>query len=208
MQITVFGAAGNVGQHVVRMLLDDGHQVRVFIHKTAPFEASDLLTIVSGDVHDAAAVADAVQGSQVVISTLGSWGTPSKDIVSSATRSILAAMRVHGIDRFITLTGSAAVAPGEQLSFAGKMSHRLFGLIAPKILRDAESHLQLVAASDVRWTTLRASIIRDGKLLPYTLNATLPTPWEIISRRTVAKALIDQINATNELRSAPHIHTR
>ncbi len=55
MQVTVFGASGNVGQRVVERLLVDGHEVVAFVHSSAPFAENDKLKVVTGDVHDAVA---------------------------------------------------------------------------------------------------------------------------------------------------------
>lgn len=206
MTITVFGASGKVGRLVVEQLLAAGHTVTVFVHSNSPFEISERLRIVKGDVHNAPFVEAAVRGSEAVISTLGSWGTPTKDIVSTATGAIIPAMLQTGAKRLITLTGSGAWTPGDKISIANRVQHAAFRLLAGKIIRDAEDHLRLLADSQLDWTCLRSPVMKQGAPTAYELNKAMPKPWETISRATVAKAIVDQLYDQSYLRSAPHLH--
>ncbi len=83
MHITLFGANGKVGQLVLTYALEQGHTVTVFVHSQPQFALKDGISVRQGDVHDKTAVQAAVAGSDAVISTLGSWGTPAKDILTS-----------------------------------------------------------------------------------------------------------------------------
>jgi putative NADH-flavin reductase len=71
MQITIFAASGKFGQLVTRRALAANHHVRAFVHSRDPFELSDQLTVLHGDVSDKEAASQALIGSQAVISTLG-----------------------------------------------------------------------------------------------------------------------------------------
>jgi putative NADH-flavin reductase len=208
MTITVFGASGNIGRLVVQKLLADGHNVTVFVHSHSPFELSRQIKIVKGDTHNAAFVEAAVRGSDVIISTLGSWHTPTKDIVSSAMRHAIPEMQKNGIKRIITLTGSAAWAPGDTLTTSNKLQHRLFSTIAGKIIKDSEDHLQLLHKSGLEWTCLRSPIMKNGTATEYVLNQALPKAWETITRETVAQAIIDQLTDTSHYQQAPQLHAR
>lgn len=203
MKITIFGASGKVGRLVVDKLLVAGHQVTVFVHSSGSFEESDKLAIVKGDVHNAADVIQAVDGADLVISTLGSWGTKQKDILGSAMQNLIP---IIGNRRIITLTGSAAQAPGDVITTGNKISHAVFGLIAKPILIDGESHLKQLSESKANWTSLRAGIMKNGPAKSYVLNQKLPGAFETVSRNTIVQAIIDQISATDQIGQAPHIH--
>lgn len=78
MKVVVFGASGKVGKIVVANLLNDGYHVRAFVHSSNPFEDHAKLETIKGDIYAIKDVEAAVRGVDVVVSTLGSWGTKKK----------------------------------------------------------------------------------------------------------------------------------
>ena len=72
MQLTVFGASGGVGTHVVALAAQRGHQVRAVYRSTPqpppPQRAEVFLT---PDIFDPAAAAEAIRGADVVITAVG-----------------------------------------------------------------------------------------------------------------------------------------
>jgi putative NADH-flavin reductase len=205
MQVTVFGASGKIGRLVTQRLLDEGHSVVAFVHRTE-LPAQPKLRFVKGDIHDAQAIAKALAGSQAVVSALGSWGTKTKDILSSAMRVVVPAMQEAGIQRIVTLTGSGAYAAGDKPKLLDKLGHFSFGLIAHKIIVDSEEHLRILQDSGLDWTVLRSPVMTNGTYTSYKLNSNVPLPWESISRPAVAKAMVEQLSAKNLNKSAPFIH--
>ncbi len=208
MNITVFGASGKVGQLVVKRLIDQGHSVQAFVHGTAPFAESDQLTIVKGDVHSAEDIARALHGADAVISCLGSWRTPTKDILSSAMRHIAPEMQRRGIKRIVSLTGAAARAPHEQFRLRDRLNRRLLMLAARDILVDGEEHLRLLAESDLDWTVLRSPVMSNRAASGYRLRDVPGSPFETISRQTVATAMVDQLEDKGHLCSAVQLRPR
>lgn len=208
MQITVFGASGKVGHLVVDKLLANGHAVTVLVHHNGAFVPNPKLGIVTGDVHDPLSIEQALKGAEAVISTLGSWGTPTKDILSAAMQAAIPIMERRGVKRFITLTGSGAWAPDDTITVSNKIAHAAFSVIAKEIIRDAETHLQLLHNSKLEWTCLRAPVMRSATTTNYVLNHKLPTPWETIPRHAVAQAIVDQLEDREHLFAAPQLHSR
>ena len=206
MNVVVFGANGKVGSIVVAKLLDAGHGVTAFVYGNSSFQAHPKLTVVSGNVKEAHDVHQALAGADVVISTLGSWGTKTKDILSSGMQTIIPAMQTHGIQRIVSLTGSAAQAPGDTWGPMGKLNHLLLRLVAPKILRDGEQHIQLLHASNLDWTVVRSPVMNESGTERYALTTTLPGLLETINRHAVAQCLVDQLSDTEHVKQAPHLH--
>src|SRR5438552_5559197 len=70
--VTVFGATGNIGRHVVDQLLADGHTVTAYVRNQSKVTTTRAnLRVVEGDLTDDDAIARAVDGASAVISALG-----------------------------------------------------------------------------------------------------------------------------------------
>lgn len=207
MRVTVFGASGKTGRHVVKRLLGDGHEVVAFIHKSSPFKDDEHLVLIQGDIHDIGNVRQAVKDSEAVISALGSWGTKSKDIVSSGTENIIAAMSERGTKRIVSLTGSDAAASGDRSNILGRMLHFLIKLSpAHKILADGEKHIKLLENSELDWTVLRSPVMNNkGDVGDFTVSTIKPGLWQTVNRQSVANALVDLLEGENYHKQAPYI---
>lgn len=206
-QITVFGANGKVGRLVVEELLLRGHTVVAFVHNDTSMVASDNLRVVQGDIYAPDDVTAALAGSTVVVSTLGSWGTPKKDILATGMKHIIAAMKLHNVHTIVSLTGADARAPGDRLTVIHRLTHLFIGLTAGKILTDGETHIQLLADSGTDWTVIRSPIMRSAlpKTDQYGLSSTRPLPWQTIARRLVALAIVDAVEDRTWRQKAPFV---
>lgn len=205
MIIVVFGANGKVGRKIVGKLLADGHTVRAFIHHHSGLTPHKKLKLIKGDIHLLNDVERAINGSDAVISALGSWGTKTKDIVASGTANIIPAMEKHGVKRIVTLTGAGAQDIFDQPGLIDKISRPLLFLVAGKILRDGERHIALLRASQLDWTVVRSPAMLENGKSRYKLSNKAPFPWETIVRRDVALAMAGLATSNSKYRSAPFI---
>ena len=99
MKLVVFGATGGTGHQIVTQALAQGHTVTAFVRRPEAVTTQHAnLSIVQGDILDAAAVAAALAGHDVVLSALGTRGD-DKPVLPDGTRNILAAMAQAGIRR-------------------------------------------------------------------------------------------------------------
>ncbi|HET6924679.1 MAG TPA: NAD(P)H-binding protein [Candidatus Saccharimonadales bacterium] len=207
MQVTVFGASGKVGHLVVEELLARGHTVVAFIHRRQLFVPNNRLIIKTGDIYDAAAVAEALRGSDAVISCLGSWGPKGRDVLSAAMRNIIPAMREQKISRIVTLTGSGATAPQEKTGVGHGLIMKVFRPFpAGKVFNDGEEHMRLLAASGLDWTTVRSPVMTNFGGASYRLDVGPGSQLRPIARAAVANALVDQLDDTRWLHRAPVIY--
>ena len=203
MNIALLGASGHVGRQLCAELLKRGHTVTAFVHSnTQALSESPRLHIVVGDVRDAQDVKKAIQNTDVVISTLGSWGTPTKDIVSTATKHLLPLL---GARRYISVTGAGARLPNEKLSTSGIVNRLFLQIIAQPVLHDADEHLRLLTSSHCSWTAFRAPVMTSKKRNTYTLRTYSPAPWQTVPRAAVVQALADSVEKNTSPRSAPYI---
>lgn len=209
MKIVVFGATGGVGKHLLELALAQGHEVTAFARNPAAVTGKDpKLKVVQGDARDAAAVAAAVAGQDVVVSTLGPSGRdPKKNgsmtICSEATPHILAAMKQHGVRRFLCVS---SVGIGDSKAHAGFLLNKIFApLFLKEPFADKEKQEAQVMATDLDWIIIRPSGLHDGPAKgKYKVAMNGPVPARI-ARADVADFLVKQLTGTEYVRKAPSI---
>src|SRR3954453_12078545 len=141
MNVTVFGATGGIGSRVVEQLHSRGHHVTAYVRNPGKIPASwdDTVTVVTGELSDAAAVDRAVKGADAVVSALG----PSLDRKASGlplvegTRNIVAAMQRHGPRCYVGNSTPSVLDPREKPTWQTRLSTRM----AKTFLRRAYNEL-------------------------------------------------------------------
>ncbi|MEO6247211.1 MAG: NAD-dependent epimerase/dehydratase family protein [Sphingomicrobium sp.] len=131
MIVSVTGATGFVGGHVLRALQDAGHGVRALTrHPPRPREG---VIWVEGDLADSAAL---VEGCDCVIHVAGVLNAPDAAGFESGnvagTAAILAAAAAAGVRRFVHVSSLAAREPG--LSLYGASKARAEALVSDALL--------------------------------------------------------------------------
>jgi len=71
MRIAITGANGHIGCNITRLLLEEGHELRLLVHQRQDSVAELGAELVRGDVTDAAAMAGLVRGMDAVVHTAG-----------------------------------------------------------------------------------------------------------------------------------------
>lgn len=203
--ITIFGASGKVGRLVVSDALARGYSVTAFVHSHSDFDTHPALTVVQGDIHNKSDIQKALADSTAVISTLGSWGTKQKDILTAAMLSIIPAMEAGGFTRIVSLTGADARARGDDMGLIHYLSHTVIRIMNGKILKDGEAHIKLLENSTLDWTVMRAPIMNSRDSRVHMLSNKRPYPWSTIPRKAVADALLNQLEKNSLSQQAPFI---
>ena len=166
MNVTVLGATGGVGSHVVEQLRSRGHHVTAYVrnpHKV-PSTWSDEVDLVVGELDDAPAIDRAIRGAEAVVSALG----PSVDRKTTGlpliegTRNIVTAMHNHGVRRYVGNGTPSVLDPREQPTW----QTRLPTFMAKTFLRRAYDELvgmsEIVMTSGLDWTIVRFIAPKDG----------------------------------------------
>ena len=190
MNITVFGANGRVGQRVVRRALDRGHHVQAFVHSRDPFDPHGQLSVSAGNVADGTAVQGAVAGADAVISTLGTFRRGTGPVLAPGLRTITDAMRQHGSSRLVTLTGAGVTRPGRRNGARAHLNRFVLTLMDRTAVVDAEQALEIVAATDLAWTTVCAPTISADGPDGYVLTPQMPSLLAKVSGPAVAASLV------------------
>jgi len=92
LTVGIFGATGNVGKQLLQRCIDSEYNIKVLARKPeklADFATYEKLEIIKGSIESSDVVASVVQGTDVVVSTLGNVG--DLQIMDTAALNILAA---------------------------------------------------------------------------------------------------------------------
>ncbi|MEM5385562.1 NAD(P)H-binding protein [Paraburkholderia phymatum] len=161
VKIALFGATGMIGSRIAAEAARRGHQVTAFARNPArvPADVANLKA-AQADVTDAASVAAAARGHDVVASA---YAPPMDDValIGKATRALVDGTREAGIRRLVVVggAGSLEVAPGKQLvdSEGFPEAYKAIALAH----RDA---LPILRASALDWTFFApAALIAPGE---------------------------------------------
>lgn len=158
MKIALIGGSGFVGSAVLEEALRRGHAVKALARDPARLAAQPRLTVVQADAQDAAQVAAAVEGQDLVISAYNpGWNAPDLyDAFLRGSRAIVAGVKRAGVRRLLVVggAGSLYVAPGVQLVDTDGFKDHVPPHIVPgaRAARDALTELQAETALD--WTFL------------------------------------------------------
>ena len=83
MRIFLTGAGGYVGLHILRELLEDGHQVTAVVRspeKLGPFAQHPLLRVVNTDLENETRIIQELSGQEVCVHAAVIWGDPGSEL--------------------------------------------------------------------------------------------------------------------------------
>lgn len=205
MKVVIFGASGRVGKLLVQEALYRGHEVTAVLMRKGEMLFPDSVHVVEADVHDAAAVEAAVAGKDIVLSALGSWGTKEQDILVSAMRCIVPAMKKNNIRRIVSLTGADTRHAGDKRSISSCFMEYVLKFIAPQVYEDGQEHIRVLSESELDWTVIRSPRMKEGLVKKYKLDIKSTQAWHNISRLTIVRAMLDQLESDRFFQAAPII---
>lgn len=163
MRLVVLGAAGGTGRQVVAQALTAGHEV------TAVARSADALAgfrsrcdVVTADVLRVDTLPAAIEGADAVVFAVGSPNRSTTVVYSDGIRNVLDTMRDTGVKRIVTISSSRIDVPRE----APLVRRLMVRFVIEKIFRNV--YLEMLRMedelrhSDVVWTMIRSSKLRDG----------------------------------------------
>jgi putative NADH-flavin reductase len=162
MNITVFGATGGTGRHVVAQALDAGHQVTAVVRDaarlTVPARAG--LTVFTALLDDQAAVRQAVADADAVVDALGVRVTGPTTFRADTARVVTAAMRDAGVRRLVAVSASGAHTTGDSLPIR-LLVKPVLGQFLRHQFADMLAMEEVVRASGLDWTIVLPPRLTD-----------------------------------------------
>ena len=163
MKVVVFGATGGTGRELVKQALGHGHSVRAFVRKPDRLKViHHRLEVITGDVQDAKAVAEAVRGHDAVLSALGIYERKPNTILSDAMRTIVTAMEQEQVKRLLMVS---SLGVGDSKGQLGPLYNSvLLPLLLKEIFADKETAETVVRESALDWTIVRPGRLTNARL--------------------------------------------
>jgi len=206
-KILVLGATGPTGRHIVAQAKERGYDVTTLVR--SPQKAADLqgVKLFVGDARDETILRRALEGRDAVISALGTPASPFKEVtsLSSATRSLISAMKAEQVSRLVAITGIGA---GDSIGHGGFLFDKLiFPLLLRKVYADKNRQEAIVKDNGLDWTIVRPSILNNkpGRGTTKALTDLSNHHGGGIAREDGAKFVLDQVTSDTWMRKAPLI---
>jgi nucleoside-diphosphate-sugar epimerase len=210
MNVTVFGATGQIGRLVVDDLLHAGHDVTAYVRNPDKLTTVDpRLVNVTGELSDGQRIRQAIHGADAVISALGpslkrsAKGTP----ITDGTKHIVAAMDAEEIGRFIGLATPSVPDERDEPTLKAKALPIIAGFLFPNALADIIGMTTAVTQSRLDWTIARITNPNNG-----TPKGTVRAGFlgrdkigSAMSRADIAAFLVAQLTDDGFSRAAPAI---
>ncbi|MGE3526688.1 MAG: NAD-dependent epimerase/dehydratase family protein [Gemmatimonadales bacterium] len=170
MRVSLSGATGFVGSHLVDALLEQGHEVTALVRSPARARALDTrVTLVPGDLDDPQALRDVCAGQDVVFHVAGLTAARSESeflrVNREGTARLLEAAATEAVGRFVLVSSLAAAGPsrvGEPRA-GGETPAPVTAYGRSKLAAEA-----VVREGPIPWTILRPPTVygpRDREVL-------------------------------------------
>ncbi|SFI04894.1 NAD(P)-dependent oxidoreductase [Halpernia frigidisoli] len=189
-KIIVFGGTGDVGQIIVRKLLDKEQNVCILTRQEK--ENKDNLTYKVGNVLELETFEQIIQKDDKIIVALG-FNNSSLDTMSKGTANIISAMKKNGATRLVCLSAQGAGDSWEYMPNEFK-EMVLENDILKASFKDHGIQEEFVKNSDLKWTIVRPTEITGNiETANFTVNNPSPHSSYQISNLDVAQFIVTEI---------------
>jgi putative NADH-flavin reductase len=189
MKLFILGATGGIGQHLLRIALERGHQVTAYVRSPQKIGFThERLKVVQGDLFNLDQMAHSMAGHDAVLSSFGPLTVRSSTLRREFGRALAAALRKSDIRR--TEIVSAAFLFRDLGLFGRLLKATLFRQMVPD-MAGMESE---VCQGDLDWTIVRPPRLTNGPARHSyrTADGNLPKGGFLISRADVAHFMIGE----------------
>lgn len=206
--IAIFGGTGQTGMEFLKLALAKGYKVKALVRTPEKLEVTHQnLEVFQGDVLNEKDVSAVVQDSTVVASLFGHVKGSPEWLQTDGTKNIVSAMKKHGVDKIISLSGGGLPFPEkDKPKFADKMIRIIMKIAVPKILNDAIEHHKVLENSRLDWT-----IVRGPRLTNDQPKGTYRVGWvgvhasTKIARADLADFILKQVEGESFIHQMPFV---
>ncbi|MDR6457748.1 putative NADH-flavin reductase [Chryseobacterium vietnamense] len=205
-KIAVIGGTGKSGQYLVQNLLAKGYQLKLLLRHPENFTLQNpLIEVVQGDARDETAIYQLIEGTDLVISTLGQ-PKGERSIFSDAAKNIISVMNQHGITRYIVTTGLSVTTLSDHKNERVEMATEWMYQNYPETTTDKQKEYELLLESNLDWTLVRLPLIHLTDENFPTETSLADCKGEGISAADLAAFLASQIEDSEFIRKSPFLY--
>ncbi|MEM7688787.1 MAG: NAD(P)H-binding protein [Pseudomonadota bacterium] len=160
MQMTIFGATGKTGLLLCEKAREHGHDVTAYVRDPAKLGSlADGIQVLRGALDETDALARAVDGSDVVVSALGTFDRKPNTILSDAMQRIIGAMEEQGVARLVAITSLGCGASRDQVN--SRLMRLAIRTLAKEIWADKDRQEEAICASELDYLIVRPGGLTD-----------------------------------------------
>jgi putative NADH-flavin reductase len=208
MKITLLGASGKIGSHLLDLALKDGHDVVAYVRDSSKIKVSHPhLTTVEGELNNIPRLKSVIEKSDVVVSTLG---PPLKRTyhmlpVYDGHKAVMSLMKWSGVKRFITIGTPSIRFSEDKASLTTTIPGLIAKFVYPKPHKEVISIGEVVKQSELDWTVVRFITPVDKETKPAKVTFGDSRISFTISRKRIAEFLFQEITTPQYVHSMPII---
>ncbi|MGE8511533.1 MAG: NAD(P)-dependent oxidoreductase [Chryseobacterium culicis] len=205
-KIAVIGGTGKSGKYLVQNLLEKGYSLKLLVRnpENVTFQ-NPLIEVVKGDARDETSVHRLLEGTDLVISTLGQ-PKGEKSIFSDAAKNIIRAMNHFGMKRYIVTTGLSVNTLSDHKNESVKMATEWMYQNYPETTEDKQKEYESLVESTLDWTLVRLPLIHLTEERFTTETSLTDCKGESISAADLAEFLVSQIDAAEYIQKSPFLY--
>ncbi|RXM41433.1 epimerase [Chryseobacterium sp. CH21] len=205
-KIAVIGGTGKSGKYLVENLLEKGYQLKLLLRHPENFTLQHpFIEVLQGDARDETSIDKLIEGTDLVMSTLGQ-PKGEKSIFSDAAKNIISAMNYHGIRRYIVTTGLSVNTASDHKNEGVKIATDWMYQNYPETTADKQKEYEFLLESNLDWTLVRLPLIHlTEENFPLETNLT-DCKGEGISAADLAEFLASQIEDSEYIRKSPFLY--
>jgi putative NADH-flavin reductase len=205
MKIAIIGASRGIGYQLLKLALEEDHEVTVLLRYPNKLQITDTkLHVIKGDILDPSSVAAVTAGQDGICVCIGI--PPSLkpvEVFSKGIKNVLASIENNSEQRLIVITGIGA---GDSKGHGGFLYDRVFNpLLLKEIYKDKNREEALIKESHANWMIVRPGFLtngpRTGKYL--VIDKLTGVTAGKISRSDVADFMLKQLKEPTHFGKTP-----
>jgi putative NADH-flavin reductase len=215
-RILLFGGSGRTGVHLIDYALAQNLQVVALVRNPRKIPQRPGLTLVQGTPENIADVRHAITGCDAVVSALSAaseYGSPFANpesfprLMATSVLNAVSEMKALGLRRIVVLSG---IGVGDSYPFAPLWLRLLIKVFMRAGYLDHQAQELALRNSGLDWTSVRAAMLNNNTKIEDIVISydNVPTPAFGISRKHLAKFMIDSLDRHDLFGKAPVLSER